>query len=81
MRLVYADRCVFFRESGKCAIGNRCCFMCLDRMPRIEGLDQKDHVGLLMGRRSLRISVVLSLVAIILSTLALVAKLLNFGGG
>lgn len=50
-------------------------------MSRIEGLDLRDHVTLVMGRRSLRLSVFLSVVAILLSTASLVAKVFKLGDG
>jgi hypothetical protein len=72
MALVYRRKCVFFRAPSHCVLCRLTCAMCDSSQEKIEGLELKDHVSLVMGRRSVRLSMLFSISALVISVLSLV---------
>lgn len=64
---IHKKECFFFIAEGKCMLSKSRCFGCSTYQKRIEQLDLKDHIALITARQANRASLIMSMLALLVS--------------
>lgn len=67
VRFIYRTYCFFFVSRGNCMLDRRCCFLCSYSQKKIDRLDLRGHLDLVMSRKSSRASLYISILALLVA--------------